>query len=363
MNIRPLEVSDLVVRFGDREVLDVPALEVGPGEVLAVIGPNGAGKTVLLTTLALLSAPTAGSIRIYGQEISRASDLVSLRRRMAVVFQDPLLLNSSVEDNVELGLRLRGVSRAESKLRAQDWLDRFAIGRLAKRNARTLSGGEAQRVSLARAFVLAPEILFLDEPFSALDMPTHNAIIDDLRMVLKETGTTTIFVTHSRDEALALAHRVAVLMGGKVLQTGTPNEVFASPVNEEVANFVGMENILPGEVAGRRDGLAQVRVGSAIIEAVSGIPAGQRVSLCVRPEEVTLLVPGRETGRTSARNHFTGSITGIGSFGGLVRVTLDCGFPLVVTVTRLSAEEMGLREKSSVEASFKASAVHLIPRS
>lgn len=363
MNDQPLEVRDLLVRIDGRTILDIPHLIVSQGEILAIIGPNGAGKSVLLSTLALLITPASGTIKVDGEEVTRQVNLVALRRRMAVVFQDPLLLNMSVQENVEMGLRFRGVPRNKRRPMSEVWLERFGIRHLADRQARTLSGGEAQRTSLARAFVLEPRILYLDEPFSALDMPTHDALIHDLRLVLKETGTTTVFVTHNRDEALAMAHRVGVIMGGRLLQIGTPNDVFASPVSREVADFVGMENILPGEVVGGKDGLARVKVQGAVAEAVSEAPLNQKVLFCLRPEEVTLFAAGTELPRTSARNRFNCQVVSLTSFGGLMRVSLDCGFPLVALVTRMSAEELGLRGGVMVQASFKASAVHLIPRS
>jgi tungstate transport system ATP-binding protein len=363
MSIPAVKLQDIAVNLGSRIVLDIPSLEVARGEVLAIIGPNGAGKTILLLTLSLLITPSRGTIRIWGEEVDRRSNLVSLRRRMAAIFQEPLLLNTSVQENVETGLRFRGLPHDERKRRIGVWLERFGISHLANRQARALSGGEAQRVSLARAFALEPEILFLDEPFSALDAPTRDSLINDLRSVLLETGTTTVFVTHNREEALAMAQRVGVLIRGRLLQTGSPGEVFTSPVNKDVAGFVGMENIVAGEVARQKEGLAEIRLGTAVVEAVSDAPAGQKVYFCLRPEEVTITVPGGEALQTSARNWLVGKVSVITPSGSLVKVTVDCGFPLVSFITRRSAEELALTEGQLIQASFKATAIHLIRRS
>ncbi len=199
-----LQATGLVVRLGGRTVLEVPSLAVERGEVLAIIGPNGSGKSTLLQALALLAPLTSGKLCFEGESVHRGSDLVALRRRMAVVFQEPLLLNMSLRENVTLGLRLRGLPQSQVACRADFWLQRFGIDSLATRHARALSGGEAQRASLARAFALEPEVLFLDEPFAALDAPTRAELIESLVAVLRETGVTTVFVTHDRNEALAL---------------------------------------------------------------------------------------------------------------------------------------------------------------
>ncbi|RMF29886.1 MAG: ABC transporter ATP-binding protein, partial [Chloroflexi bacterium] len=220
-----LSLRDVVVVYGGRSVLDVPALDVRLGEVLAVIGPNGAGKSTLLQVMAGLRSPGAGVLRFQGQ-VGRAGDL-GYRRRIALVLQEPTLLDASVLTNVTLGLRFRRRPRRKAVEQAVAWLERLGVAHLAHRSARTLSGGEAQRVSLARALVLEPELLLLDEPFSALDAPTRMALLDDLQDLLRETRTTTVFVTHDQDEALRLGDRIAVLLEGRLRQLDLPERVFA----------------------------------------------------------------------------------------------------------------------------------------
>lgn len=232
-----VEIRDLLVKRGNRPALQLDGLMILNGEVLAVVGPNGAGKSTLLLTLARLLKPERGKILFSGEQVSAESD-TSYRRRIALVMQDPLLFDTSVFDNVASGLRFRGVSKDVIRRDVPLWLERLGVGHLSKRRAGELSGGEAQRVSLARALVLKPQLLLLDEPFSALDPPTRSRILEDLGALLDETSTTTVFVTHDLDEAAQLGKRMAVIVGNRLRQVGDPDDVFASPVDQDVAQFV-----------------------------------------------------------------------------------------------------------------------------
>jgi tungstate transport system ATP-binding protein len=341
--------------------LEVPALEVRAGEVLAVIGPNGSGKSTLLRVLGLLERPEAGQVLVAGRAVD-AGDALAERRRMATVFQEPLLADTTVAANVALGLRFRGVARDEIERRAARWLGRFGIGGLAARAARTLSGGEAQRVALARALVLEPEVLLLDEPFASLDQPSRTALIADLGTVLRQDRITTVLVTHHRGEAQALADRVAVVIGGRLRQVDETARVFHAPAAEDVARFVGVETIVSGHVRGREAGVTRVAVGGRMLEVAAPAEVGAQVRLAIRPEDVTLAMPHGPIGATSARNVLTGTIAQITVTDTGVRVLVECGFPLVATVTARSMAELGLVEGMPVAALFKASAVHVIPR-
>ncbi len=340
----------------------VDSLNVSAGETLVIVGPNGSGKSSLLLSLALLLKPAGGTLCYAGSRVTSSRTALALRRQFAVVFQDPLLLQTTVMENVTLGLRLRGVGRAEARARAQVWLDRFGIGHLAGRQAKTISGGEAQRASLARAFVLSPQLLFLDEPFSALDAPSRQSLIEDVHQVLKQTRVSTIIVTHDRNEALTLADRVAVLIGGEIRQLGTPSEVFSAPVDESVASFVGVENILPGNVVSSGEGIVSIAVSGIQVDGISSLEAGEAVTVCLRPEDITLALPSLEPVTSSARNRLKGKVARIVAHGSQVRVTVDCGFDLVALITRRSCEEMGLVTGKDIVATFKASSLHLIKR-
>jgi len=207
--------------------------------VLAIVGPNGAGKSTLLLVLARLLHPEQGEILFNGKPADCESDL-DYRRRLALVLQDPLLFDTSVHENVASGLHFRGLPKNEIQPRVVTWLERLGIPHLANRRANELSGGEGQRVSLARALVLNPELLLLDEPFGALDPPTRSRLLDDLGQILPAAKTTTILITHDLKEAARLADRVAVLLEGQIVQIGAPQEVFASPSNTDVAAFLGI---------------------------------------------------------------------------------------------------------------------------
>ena len=217
-NLKPstpiLTVQDLRIEINGRTLLAVSALEILRGEVLTVLGPNGAGKSTLLQALACLREATTGSLTFDSQSVDLRDPTLDFRRRLAVVFQEPLLFDTTVAENVASGLKLRRITGAVIRDKVSQWLERLGIAHLAHRQARTLSGGEAQRVSLARAFVLDPDFLLLDEPFSALDAPTRESLIDLFHHLQRQTKTTTLFVTHDRQEALRFADRIAVMERG-----------------------------------------------------------------------------------------------------------------------------------------------------
>jgi len=354
-----LTLTGIRVVRGTTTILDIPAFEARAGEVVAIIGPNGAGKSTLLRVAALLEAPHAGKV-IFRGSAARAADGLDERRRMATVFQTPLLADTTAVDNTTLGLRFRGVPADEARRRAVRALDALGVGTLASRNTRTLSGGEAQRVALARALVLEPELLLLDEPFAALDQPTRDSLVADLGSLLRRGRITTLLVTHERAEAQALADRVGVLMGGRLLQLDATMRVFQSPLSEEVARFVGVETIVTGRVMASDGGLAVIDVEGRKLEVAATATIGEVVRLCVRPEDVTL-VPRGEAHLTSARNRLEGRIATITPALSHLRVIVDCGFPLAAAITRRSLEDLALAEGATVTAVFKASAVHLIP--
>ena len=231
-----LEVENLRIRRGGVQVLDVPHFLIHAEEKVAIVGPNGAGKSSLLLGLACLIERESGRITFHGEEVSPHSE-IAYRRRIAVVFQEPLLFDTTVLDNVAEGLRIRGKGRGEAGEIARESLELFKIGHLAGRSAHKLSGGEAQRVSLARAFAVRPELLLMDEPFSSLDLPTRIVLSEDLGRILHESGTAAIIATHDRIEAFHIVDRLVVMDTGQVIQEGTPKDVMARPANDFVAAF------------------------------------------------------------------------------------------------------------------------------
>jgi ABC-type sulfate/molybdate transport systems ATPase subunit len=218
-------------------VLEVGSLEIQRGEVLALVGPNGAGKTSLLLAIARLLGAQDGELSFDGRPLAQWNAL-EYRRRISLVFQAPLLLDMSVADNVALGLRFRGVPGNLIREKVDVWLRKLGIQSLAGRRAGELSGGEAQRVSLARAFVLDPELLLLDEPFLALDPPAHASLLEDLATLLSKDHRTAILVTHNLTEAAELSDRVAVIVAGRLRQVGPARQIKAHPADAEVTAFV-----------------------------------------------------------------------------------------------------------------------------
>jgi tungstate transport system ATP-binding protein len=210
-----VEIRDLLVRRAGRPVLEIDHLNIEKGRVLAVAGPNGAGKTTLLLVLARLLKPERGEIQFDGQPLGSIPDL-NYRRRIGLVMQDSVLLNHSVFDNVAAGLRFRHLPKNEVTRRADEWLERLGISHLRQRPASQLSGGEARRVALARAFTLQPDLLLLDEPFSALDRSSRHKLQDDLKAILARTNTTTVFSTHSETDVQKLSDQKIELDEGKL---------------------------------------------------------------------------------------------------------------------------------------------------
>jgi len=354
-----LEVSNLSVVRGGVQVLDIPSLILHENEVLSIIGPNGSGKSTLLLILASLLRPTAGEIRCRGEIIftRRSSDIY--RRRLAMVFQEPLLFDTSVFENVATGLKIRGQSRSEIRNRVQKTLELFNIQRLADRSARKLSGGEAQRTSLARAFAIDPEVILLDEPFASLDPPTRLALIEDLERILKESGTAAVMTTHDQLDALRLSDRMAVMNGGRIIQVGLPTEVMQRPADEFVASFVGMENVLSGKVLSQERAILTVTLADQLLNFPGVAALGDETIFCIRPEHITITTadPGEAT---SARNIIPATIRKIVPMGAYHKLDMECGFRLVAYLTAQSLATLHLAEGKQVFASFKATSVHLI---
>src|SRR5918995_253847 len=232
-----IQIRDLLIERNGRDVLRIDSLDIQRGETLTVVGPNGSGKSTLLLALARLLKPAHGDILYEGRSLKQWNEL-EYRRRISFVFQAPLLMDLTVEQNVALGLKFRGTPREEICVRAGKWMRQLGIELLAKRRAGQLSGGEAQRVSLARAFVLEPELLLLDEPFAALDPPTHAKLLEDLSTILKQDQRTAVFVTHNLSEAAKVSHRIAVIAGGALRQVGTARQIKSKPADEMVAAFL-----------------------------------------------------------------------------------------------------------------------------
>jgi len=355
-----LETVNLYQRFDKQDILKNINLKVDKGEIFALIGPTGAGKTTLLRLVNLLDLPASGIIYFGGVDTSESARMrTELRRRMAFVFQKPVVFNMSVYDNVACGLKWRGEGKSEIGKKVYNILEMVTLSDYKDRNARTLSGGEVQMVAIARAIISEPEVLLLDEPTANLDPASESRIETLITDITHRRNTTIIMATHDMSQGQRLADRVGVLLNGEILQSGGWHDVFNSPQNREVANFVRVENIINGVIALSQDEIVAINVGENVIEAVSDYPVGEEVCVCIRPEDITI---ARLKFSSSARNSFAGEITRMVSFGALTRVEIDCGFPLVALITKRSAEELDLDKGKQVYASFKATAIHIIKR-
>jgi tungstate transport system ATP-binding protein len=356
-----LSVQGLRVDRGGIQILDIPEFCLYGKEFVTLVGPNGCGKSTLLLSMMCLLKRVTGRIVFKGQEIGTDRQALDYRRKIAMVLQDPNLYDTTIYNNVAAGLKLRGMGGSQIKTRVTTYLERFNLAHMANRHARKLSGGEARRVSLARAFAVEPDMIFFDEPFANLDPPTRQTLSMDMVRIIRETGISSILVTHDQSEALRLSDRIVVMNKGRIVQTGTSAEVMINPLNEFVANFVGMETILEGVVKQNLDGQMIVSVDHIEIDAIGEIKQGEEVFLGIRPENVVIDTVN-PTQTTSARNVFPAKITEISSLGPFLRVNLDCGFPLVAYLTREAFASLKLEVEKEVFASFKATAVHLIQR-
>lgn len=338
-------------------------MPVDHSHVAVLFGLSGSGKTTVLRCLAGLERLSKGRIAFNGEiwaDADRAIMIPPQQRAVGVVFQDYALFpHMTVADNITYGMSSR--SRAERRQQVATLLEQMQLTGLELRRPQALSGGQQQRVALARALARTPRLLLLDEPLSALDLPTRLRLRVELRALLHKIGIPAILITHDWGEALALGDSVVVMAQGGVLQTGSPHEVFTKPAHPDVASLVGVDNLIPGEVVQREAGLAHVRAGTHTIMAVDS--PGDDATACylsIRGENVALdrgpLTPG------SARNHLAGHVVDIQPSGQLDRVVVDVGFPLVALVTSLAVRELGLVKNAHVIATIKATAIHLIPR-
>ncbi|MDE3127655.1 MAG: ABC transporter ATP-binding protein [Gemmatimonadota bacterium] len=327
------------------------SFEIDAGSYGVVIGPAGAGKTTLLETIAGIVPVASGTVWLRGADVTRTPPE---RRRIGIVYQHAYLFpHLSVAENVAYGT-------ADGET-AREMVERFGLGALLDRDVNALSGGERQLVALARALATCPDILLLDEPFSALDPRMRVLVRRQVRALHAERGMTVLHVTHDFNEAGRLGHRVGLLEGGRVLQVGSPDDVFRRPASPAVAEFVGAENVVPGRVHSVNGSPDAERVveftsGGLVLHAVSDVPEGEAHAV-IRADEIALAPERRES---SVRNQFDARVVEVAPSGVLARVTVDAGgVELVAVITARSAEELGLAPGREVVAALKATAVHL----
>ncbi|WP_269848721.1 ABC transporter ATP-binding protein [Methanosarcina horonobensis] len=300
--------------------LDSLSLKIESGEYFVILGPTGAGKTLLLELIAGFHSPDSGRILIDGEEVTYQPPE---KHKLAFVYQDySLFPHMSVKKNIEFGMRMKKIKSREKlsevsrDLKITHLLDRYPL---------TLSGGEQQRVALARALVTDPKILLLDEPLSALDPRTQESARELLSDLHKNKRLTVLHITHDQTEARIMADRIAIIMDGKLVQVGTPEEIFEKPVNSQVASFVGFENVLKGRVISADRGLLKIEAGETFFDASGEAEVGDAVYAFLRPENIAL---SKTSAQSSIRNSLQGRVTEVWILGALVRVKIDCGIHL-----------------------------------
>ncbi len=347
-----LRIESVSITLGEFSVRDL-SLEIKHGEYLIILGPTGAGKTVLLETIAGIHAPDTGKIFLEGQEITRTEPRL---RNIGMVYQDYMLFpHLNVEDNIAFGLRQKKVPLAERQAIVREMCTLLEIEHLSGRYPGTLSGGEQQRAALARALVIRPKILLLDEPMSALDGRTRERMRAELSRIRKLTGTTIIQITHHFDDVFTLADRIAIMRDGRLVQAGDTSDVFLHPSDTFIAEFLGIGNIIRGTSA-ISGNMVRIETGSGpVFFAASGVTGD--VVATLHAEDV---IVSQEPFASSARNCLPGTVKEIIPFGSTVRVIMDVGFPLTALLTRESCHDLCLEQGSPVYATFKASAVHVI---
>ena len=330
--------------------------------ITVIFGPSGSGKTSLLDLVAGLRRAESAVIELDGELLTDTSKGISVaprRRGVGYVPQDLALFpHLTVRQNLLYGHR----PNDNKRFKFDHIIDLLEIRPLVQRGVTQLSGGEKQRVALARALLTSPRLLLLDEPLANLDLQLKTKILPYLSRIRDEFGVPMLYVTHDRLEALSLADEMIVLINGRIAQSGPVHEVFSRPANLDVAGILTVETIQPGRVVNAIDGLVAVAVGTTQLFAVdTSLPPGARdVHVCIRADNVILL---KGIGApTSSRNHLPATVRGINREGTLMRVELDCGFPLAALLTKQACEELALKPGDAVAALVKAPHVHLIAR-
>jgi molybdate transport system ATP-binding protein len=345
--------AHVAVRLGALD-LDL-AIEAASGEIVAILGPNGAGKSTFLRAVAGLVPLGAGRVAVDDlvlEDVARGIRLPPERRPIGVVFQDYLLFpHLSAVENVAFGLRARGTSARDARIRAKEWLDRMDLGQHAEARPRALSGGQAQRVALARALAISPRLLLLDEPLAALDASARSEVRRDLKRHLVSFAGVRIVITHDPLEAVALADRLVIIERGRVVQTGSPAEVTQRPRSRYVADLVGV-NLLRGTATA-----GQVAVsGGASLQSADG--AEGEVFAVIHPRAVAL---HRVRPEGSPRNVWRGRASTLDFQGDRVRVGVQGEMPIVAEVTPAAVRDLDLAEGGEVWVSVKATEISVYP--
>ena len=349
-----LSLQAVTKRFHNAFAVDHVDLDVPDGKLVCFLGPSGCGKTTLLRIIAGLETPTSGSVMFAGRDLTHVP---ANRRDFGMVFQSLALFpHMSVAENVAYPLRLRGVDKSAQARRVAELLELIQLPHMANRPVTQLSGGQRQRVAIARAIASSPKLLLLDEPLSALDAKLREAMQVEIRLLQQRLGITTIMVTHDQREAMTMADEIVVMQKGCIAQVGRPLDIYREPVNEFVADFIGLGNILPVTLEGD-DGIALPGGQRIAVNAAMRMPerAGD-IRLLIRPEDVCV----RAMSANPGPNAVAGKVTFVRDVGAQIEATIDCdGFTLTAATT--PRETPDLEVGRPVLAEMPAHACRLIP--
>ncbi len=365
IKIKLLEVKNLKKEFykGDKSIIEVLSdinFSVNKGECFVTIGPNGSGKTTLLRIIGLLESPTLGQIFYNKKDLTKISrkEKVEYRRKFSFVRQKPVVRNTTVFNNIAYGPKVRGMKYDEYQKLVNEIIEFIGLKGMENKNARSLSGGEMQRVAIAMNFVINPEIYLLDEVSANLDSMNIKLLDDFIMRIKQDKEKTIIMSTHDPLEAIKYADRIAVLNNGQITQIGRPNEIFTAPKDEFTALFVGYENILYGIAElDKTTGLSQIKVNDLIITA-SSQQEGE-VKVCIRPESIGIVKEPPKN--TSYRNTFKGAIENIRELGNICHLIVICkSEKFLIAITELSRKNLKLEIDSEVFINFKATDVKIL---
>jgi molybdate/tungstate transport system ATP-binding protein len=355
-----LTVDDISLTLGAFS-LHAVSLDAAAGSILVLLGPNGAGKSVILETIAGFHRPLRGRVSIAGRDVTR---LPPEARHVGYVFQNfALFPHLTVAQNVAFGQHARGTAgmRQGAGRQVDAWLERFGLARLAGRRPADLSGGEKQRVALARALATDPAVFLFDEPFSALDAATREALRDELGDFLREAAVPVVYVTHDYVDALALGDHIAIVDGGTIVQAGPAAAVFTAPRTARIARLLGVENVIKAEVRTVGATTATIALGAVRVDVplrARRPQVGEKLAISIRAEDVSVLAAG--TVPPQGELALPGKVTRLVQQGPVLRVSCDCSFPIVAHVAKAQARQLRLAPGSAVVVAVEAQALNLL---
>ncbi|PWR69730.1 ABC transporter ATP-binding protein [Methanospirillum lacunae] len=347
-----LRIENVSLTLGDFQLKSL-FLHIENPEYWVIIGPSGAGKTILLEMIAGIHKPASGRILFEGNDITHDQPK---DRNIAMMYQDLMLFpHLTVKENILFSVKIRRAYNVDTEAKISDLISILGIGHLMDRNPDTLSGGEAQRIALARALIQKPRLLLLDEPLSALDSMTRERLRQEIRKIHEHLKIPIIHITHHFEDVYALAEKVAIMQDGTIVQTGKPEDVFAHPCTPYVAQICGTENIFRGEAI--PDGTGSILNLGDLQIRISAQHRGPVVAV-LRSEDIIISI---QPFKSSARHTLQATVTELIPSGPFIRVVLDTGIRMIAIVTRTSSEELSLMPGDEVFVTFKESALHVIP--